>query len=337
MRDTHKESESVPTTQGNVLTKFLLTKHQHKAEILWALKTVMSYFSYNSATDITDVFRAMFPDSAIAQKINCGSTKLSYLICFGIAPYFKQQLLNELKEAQCFVISFDESLNTELHEEQMDLVVRYFNKDKVTYRFLTSKFLGHNRVDNLKKKFEERIKDLEKKKMLQISMDGPNVNWKLYDNIVEEQNENDDYPDLIDIGSFSLHVVHGAFRTGVQKTKWGILQALYNLFPNSPAKREDYTQITGLKVFPLPFSGTRWIEDKKVADRALEIWPNITKYVSETLKKPKSQVPTSRYFAILKSAVQDDLIVTKLQIFASTASVMMQYLLKFQGDAPLLP
>ena len=38
---THKESEIVPTTQGNVLTKFLPTKHQHKAEILWALKTVM--------------------------------------------------------------------------------------------------------------------------------------------------------------------------------------------------------------------------------------------------------------------------------------------------------
>ena len=153
--------------------------------------------------------------------------------------------------------------------------------------------------------------------MLQVSVDGPNVNWKLYDSIVEEWNENDDYPDLIDIGSCSLHVVHGAFRTGVQKTKWGIdsiLQALYNLFPNSPAKREDYTKITGSKVFPLPFSGTRWIEDKKVADRALEIWPNITKYVSETLKKPKSQVQTSGYFATVRSAVQDNLIVAKLPI-----------------------
>ena len=101
----------------------------------------MSHFSYNSATDITDVFRAMFPDSAIAQKMNCGPTKLSYLICFGNAPYFKQKLLNELKEAQYFVISFDESLNTELHEEQMDFVVRYFNKDRITCRYLTSEFL----------------------------------------------------------------------------------------------------------------------------------------------------------------------------------------------------
>ena len=199
----------------------------------------------------------------------------------------------------------------------MDFIVRYFNKDRVTCRYLTSEFLDHTHVDDLKKKFEEGIKDLEKKKMLQVSMDGPNVNWKLYDSIVEEWNENDDYPDLIDIGSCSLHVVHGAFRTGVQKTKWGIdsiLQAVYNLFPNSPAKREDYTKITGSKVFPLPFSGTRWIEDKKVADRALEIWPNITKYVSETLKKPKSQVPISGFFATVRSAVQDNLM---LQSFNS--------------------
>ena len=56
------------------------------------------------------------------------------------------------------------------------------------------------------------------KKMLQDSMDGPSVNWKLYDSIVEERNKNDDYTALIDIGSCSLHVVHGTFRSGVQKT-----------------------------------------------------------------------------------------------------------------------
>ena len=170
-------------------------------------------------------------------------------------------------------------------------------------------------------------------------MDGPNVNWKLYDSIVEKRSENDDYPGLIDIGSCSLHIVHGAFRTGMQKTKWGIdgiLQALYNLFPYSPAKREDYQKLTGSKVFPLPFSGTRSIEDKKVADRAIQIWPNIIKYINETLKKPKSQVPTSSYFAKIRSAVQDSLIVAKLQFFASTASLMVPYLQKFQTDTPLI-
>ena len=59
------------------------------------------------------------------------------------------------------------------------------------------------------------------KKMVQISMDGPSVNWKLYDSIVEERNQNGNYPAVIDIGSGTLHIVHGTFRSGVQKTKWG--------------------------------------------------------------------------------------------------------------------
>ena len=65
---------------------------------------------------------------------------------------------------------------------------------------------------------------------------------------MEERNQNDDYSALIDIGSCSLHVVHGEFRNGVQRTKWGIddiLKAMHNLFDKSPAEREDYQNITG--------------------------------------------------------------------------------------------
>ena len=52
--------------RSSSMTKLTLTREQHKAGIFWALKAVMSHFSYNSAHDITDVFKAMFPDSTIA-------------------------------------------------------------------------------------------------------------------------------------------------------------------------------------------------------------------------------------------------------------------------------
>ena len=84
-----------------------------------------------------------------------GSNRLSYIICFGIAPYFKQQLLVELKETQHFVISFNESLDNELHKEQMDFFVMYFNKDRVVCKYLTSRFLSHTCAEDLKKEFEE--------------------------------------------------------------------------------------------------------------------------------------------------------------------------------------
>ena len=210
--------------------------------------------------------------------------------------------------------------------------MKYFNKDRVVCRYLTSRFLGHTCAEDLKKEFEEGIQELDMKKMVQVSMDGPNVNWKLYDSLVEKRNQNDDYPPLIDIGSCSLHVVHGAFRSGVQKTKWGIdgvLKVMHNLFGESPTKREDYKNITGSKVFPLSFCGHRLIEDKKVLDRALDVWPNIAKYVNETVKKPKSKIPGSSSFATLRTAVQDGLIVVKLQFFSSPATIMMSYLQKF--------
>ena len=78
------------TLRQKDVSKHALIKEQHKAEILWASKCVMSHFSFTSTADITDIFRAMFPDSAIAQKMSYGPNKMSYLFCFGIIPYFRQ-------------------------------------------------------------------------------------------------------------------------------------------------------------------------------------------------------------------------------------------------------
>ena len=149
--------------RSSSVTKLTLTREQHKAEIFWALKSVMSHFSYNSAHDITDVFKAMFPDSIIAQHMSCGPTKLSYLISFGIAPYFMDLLLKELKDAPCFVISFDESFNEELEKEQMDFI-RYFKDGEVKSRYLSSGILGHTTAKDLKRAFEECTEKLDLKK-----------------------------------------------------------------------------------------------------------------------------------------------------------------------------
>ena len=89
------------------------------------------------------------------------------------------------------------------------------------------------------------------------------------------------------MGSCSLHVVHGAFRTGMKQTGWGIdllLKSLYSHLHETPARREDYTKMTGSEVFPLQFCGHRWLEDKRVAERAVEMWPSLTTYITEILK-----------------------------------------------------
>ena len=111
----------------------------------------------------------------------------------------------------------------------------------------------------------------------------------MFDELVEERGENEQLPGLINVGSCQLHLVPGAFRSGAQKTKCGvdsILKAMYKLFGESPAKREDFSAITRSNKFLLPFFGNRWVEDKKVAERAQQIWPDVVIYIKETVKKP---------------------------------------------------
>ena len=123
-----------------------------------------------------------------------------------------------------------------------------------------------------------------------------------------------------------LNFVHEAFRTGMKQTGWGIdllLKSLYSHLHETPARREDYTKMTGSVVFPLQFCGHRWLEDKRVADeRAVEIWPSLTTYITEIPKKPKSQVPTSSSFSTVKSAVLNKLTTAKLEFFMSIVAAM---------------
>ena len=84
-------------------------------------------------------------------------------------------------------------------------------------------------------------------------------------------------------------------------------------------------------------TGHRCLEDKSVAERAVEMWPSLTTYITEILKKPKSQVPTSSSFSTVKSAVLNKLTTAKLELFMSIAVAMRPYLQTFQSDGSLLP
>ena len=50
-----------------------------------------------------------------------------------------------------------------------------------------------------------------------------------------------DYPTVLNIGSCGLHVIHGAFKIGVEATHWAlnkILRVIWKLFDDSPARTE---------------------------------------------------------------------------------------------------
>lgn len=64
----------------------------------------------------------------------------------------------------------------------MDIWIRYFDdiNGEVRSEYLTSIFLGHSRSSDILKSVKESVSSIDLSKLMQISMDGPNVNLSFY-------------------------------------------------------------------------------------------------------------------------------------------------------------
>ena len=74
-------------------------------------------------------------------------------------------------------------------------------------------------------------------------------------------------PVLFDIGSCSLHVVHGPFPVGLEATKWNlsnVFQAMWKILYDSCARSYIYKTVNRTDLFSLPFCKARCVEDENV-------------------------------------------------------------------------
>ena len=206
--------------------------------------------------------------------------------------------------------------------------------------------MGHSSATTMLEEIVTSLRDneIDITKIVQVSTDGPNVNWKLHRLLMEHVAAADVHaPKLLDVGSCSLHVVHNAFKAGASASEWGtagVLSALYWLFVDSPARREDFSTITGSSIFPQKYCKHRWLENVPVAQRAMDIWPNVCAYVKAVSVKHDGTdytEPSSKSYRLVKDAVADKLLLSKLAAFMSIATQLQPFLTAFQSDNPLMP
>ena len=146
-------------------------------------------------------------------------------------------------------------------KKQMDMIVRFWDSksNKVTERYLSSEFMGHATAADMLTDLKIEMALLNPRSLVQISMDGPNVNWKFYHNLFQEH-KGEELPDLLNIEGCSLHVVHGSFEKGAKESGWNLgntLRSLWQIFHDTPARREDFIQITSSDLFPFQFCQLR--------------------------------------------------------------------------------
>ena len=129
-----------------------------------------------------------------------------------------------------------------------------------------------------------------------------------------------------------MHVVHERFEKGAKESGWNLgntLCSLRQIFHDTPARREDYIQITGSDLFPFRFCQHRWVEDIKVAEQALKIWPHVNKYAYVKTVKSERKASASASFVSVASACDNTLIEAKLEFFVVVAMLLQEFLLKF--------
>ena len=156
-----------------------------------------------------------------------------------------------------YLLMFDESANKTTQTKQMDIHLRLWQDDHVTSRYLSSTFHGHSSAtdmlrkittcltDNLVQKITTCLTDnsvqkittcltdnsVSVSKVVQLWMDGPNVNLKLHALMDDKLcSETEGALALLSVGLCGLHTVHNAFKAGAKASEWGIDDILSSLY-----------------------------------------------------------------------------------------------------------
>lgn len=306
------------------------------AEILWALKTAKSNFSFASNGGNNQTFGAMFPDSEIANDYKMSQTKCKYLIQFGIYPWIMEEMLKDLK-GKPFSYKFDETTTSQV-KKQYDAYVQYESErfgDIINW-YCGSLFLGHCKGTDLKNHFFEFGRKLtwDINFLLQLEMDGPYLNLSFHQMLIKELAEKDGKT-IFEIGTCPLHNVHNGFSTAIKELSFdfdGFAHDVWFFFKNSSARREDLklmevvTEIESQIV--LRHISSRWLTLKKVLLRIIEQWENLKEYFLKFLPTEKGfkryVESTPRYQSIRK------------KLTSNIAGMLEEFLILFQSSKPLV-
>ncbi|GBL75565.1 hypothetical protein AVEN_154900-1 [Araneus ventricosus] len=227
--------------------------------------------------------------NAIASNFSCGGKKTANFAAFGIAPYL-ENLLQENLSKKNFVLLFDESLNMMRQEKQMDIHVRYWHQNRVSTIYFNSVFLGNSRSSDIFEEFISAIAKLKFSKTIQISMDGPNVNWKFYSMLQDYYLRNLEKTCLILVAVVSISCIMPS-RLCVLQAHGELcifLTSLYYLFKNSPARRDDFLKESE-GALPKKFIEHRWLENVPASESAINLLPSIKKYIVSVDKGEHNQ------------------------------------------------
>ena len=97
--------------------------------------------------------------------------------------------------------------------------ILYWDTSLYTFktRYYNSQFKGKAAAKDVLKTFKECVNGMDEDKLLQVSMDGPNVNKSFLTSLNEER-MGCELSHLVSLGSCELHTIHKSFKHGENAT-----------------------------------------------------------------------------------------------------------------------
>ena len=199
-----------------------------RAEKLHAVDRVCSNYSFASAKNDNKKFKAMFPDSKIAESYTQGKIKTKYVTEYGIAPYFIKGMLNDFLN-QPFSVRFDES-TTNQNKKQYDSYVQFWSPN---IRQIVNKYcgsVGHCTSEQLFDQFLDFSKEMgwDTDFLMHLGMDGPSVNLKFQEDLKKDFEETTGEK-FLDVDTLTLSKVYTSFKKEVSVLPIDIDQFIVDL------------------------------------------------------------------------------------------------------------
>lgn len=317
-----------------------------RAEILMLFRMVKHNYSLASHDDLIEVLKLAFPDDDIVKDMSLASTKSSYSIAYGIGPFFHSALVNDVQR-EFYSLIVDET-TTQQSTKQLDLHVKYWSnkEDKVATRYLGSCFLGHATAEIMNNNIIAVLSNdgLSIQKLLMLSCDGPTVNVALkkrLDNEIKDAGGKS----LIEIGPCNLHVVHNAFRTGLNAVpSWSVQEFVTDIFywfKNYPSRREDYISVHAaftdeeICVKFLRFVDNRWLSMGPVVVRIIQQFDVLREFFLKG-KFDSTTKENARFKRICAQLQSKNITLLRLHFVANITADFERFLTIFQDSSPLI-
>lgn len=291
----------------------------------------------------------MFPYN-VAEHFTMSKSKVSYLLSDGLGPHFRRQLCTEIRESKTpFTLQYDETANSQ-NRKQCDLLLRYWSdiKGEICVQFLKALMFGHAKGKDVAAAILDTLQEggfqLPLAQLISLGSDGPNVNKTIW-TLINEHVKASDEPGILPFIPCNLHIVHNAFRQGLNVFGEQAEQLVLDMFfflKASPCRKDDFLEtqvVLGLdeQMF-VKHVQSRWLTFIPTVQRVLKNWEPAEKYflidlpkIMAEQKKDPSLKSNERYKRICQK-LEDEEVFAQLHFVQNMESVFHPYLKLFQKE-----